>query len=118
MISFANSFVYLRVLRGSWRLKASTTKDTKYTTNEIPRSELLHETADIFLGRSAYGQAIDLDCRNTNASRYGLSVLQVPTPSSSFKSLPTIRTRVSTSGPFPIKVAPLIGAVIWPSSIR
>src|SRR5205823_10957775 len=43
---------------------------------------------------------------------------QVPTPSSSLRSLPTMETRVSTSGPLPINVAPLIGAVIWPSSIR
>src|SRR6202142_135188 len=46
------------------------------------------------------------------------SLPQVPTPSSSFKSLPTIETRVSTSGPLPIRVAPLIGAVICPSSFR
>src|SRR5213080_3886613 len=45
------------------------------------------------------------------------SLPQVPTPSSSFRSLPTMDTRVSTSGPFPIKVAPLMGAVTWPSSI-
>ena len=46
------------------------------------------------------------------------SLPQVPTPSSSFKSLPTIETRVSTSGPLPIRVAPLIGAVICPFSMR
>ena len=40
------------------------------------------------------------------------SLPQVPTPSSSFRSLPTMETRVSTSGPLPISVAPLIGAVI------
>ena len=45
------------------------------------------------------------------------SLPQVPTPSSSFRSLPTIETRVRTSGPLPISVAPLIGAVISPSSI-
>src|SRR5574337_184476 len=41
----------------------------------------------------------------------------VPTPSSSFRSLPTMVTRVRTSGPWPISVAPLTGFVIFPSSI-
>ena len=38
-------------------------------------------------------------------------------PESSAMSLPTMLTRVSTSGPLPINVAPLIGAVILPFSI-
>src|SRR4029434_11305795 len=46
------------------------------------------------------------------------SLPQVPTPSSSFRSEPTIDTRVSTSGPLPIKVAPLTGDVTLPSSIK
>ena len=46
------------------------------------------------------------------------SLPQVPTPGSSFMSLPTMRTRVSTSGPLPISVAPLTGAPILPSSMR
>ncbi len=45
------------------------------------------------------------------------SLPQVPTPSSSFRSLPTIETRVSTSGPLPISVAPLSGVPIRPFSI-
>ena len=43
---------------------------------------------------------------------------QVPMPSSSFKSCPTIDTYFSASGPFPISVASRTGAVIFPSSIR
>src|SRR5574337_1017668 len=39
---------------------------------------------------------------------------QVPTPSSSLRSLPTMDTRVRTSGPCPISVAPLTGLVIFP----
>ncbi len=46
------------------------------------------------------------------------SLPQVPTPSSSFRSLPTIDTRVSTSGPLPISVAPLMGRVSLPFSMR
>jgi hypothetical protein len=38
------------------------------------------------------------------------SLPQVPTRPSSLRSLPTIDTRVSTSGPLPISVAPLTGA--------
>ncbi len=38
------------------------------------------------------------------------SLPQVPTPPSSFKSLPTMLTRCNTSGPLPINVAPLTGA--------
>src|SRR5207302_5123651 len=45
------------------------------------------------------------------------SLPQVPTPSSSFRSLPTIETRVSTSGPLPIRVAPLRGAPTRPFSM-
>ncbi len=37
------------------------------------------------------------------------SLPQVPTPESSARSLPTMLTRVSTSGPFPISVAPFTG---------
>ena len=46
------------------------------------------------------------------------SLPQVPTPGSSLRSLPIIETRVIASGPLPISVAPLIGRVILPSSIR
>src|SRR2546430_1760590 len=46
------------------------------------------------------------------------SLPQVPTPSSSLRSRPTRATRVSASGPLPISVAPLTGAVTRPSSIR
>ncbi|MND89698.1 hypothetical protein D3C80_817640 [compost metagenome] len=46
------------------------------------------------------------------------SLPQVPTPLSSARSLPTIDTRLIASGPLPIRVAPLTGAVILPSSIR
>src|SRR5262245_3752961 len=46
------------------------------------------------------------------------SLPHVPTPSSSFKSEPTIDTRVRTSGPLPINVAPLTGLVTFPSSIK
>src|SRR5213075_2369252 len=45
------------------------------------------------------------------------SLPQVPMPSSSRKSLPTIETCFKASGPLPINVAPRIGAVTWPSSI-
>ena len=38
------------------------------------------------------------------------SLPQVPTPSSSLRSWPTRLTRVSASGPLPIRVAPLTGA--------
>src|SRR5690606_40106585 len=41
-----------------------------------------------------------------------------PTPSSSARSWPTILTRCMVSGPLPIRVAPLTGAVTLPSSIR
>ncbi len=40
------------------------------------------------------------------------SLPQVPIPESRLRSLPTILTRVSTSGPLPISVAPLTGRVI------
>jgi hypothetical protein len=40
---------------------------------------------------------------------------QKPTPSSSVLSLSIIETRLSTSGPEPINVAPLTGRVILPS---
>src|SRR4030095_8798994 len=46
------------------------------------------------------------------------SLPHVPIPSSSFKSEPTIETRVRTSGPLPISVAPLTGLVTLPSSIK
>src|SRR5580700_6041900 len=38
-------------------------------------SRSLHKAADIFPGCSAYGQAVDFNCRNTNTNGYGLSVL-------------------------------------------
>src|SRR5579885_2681544 len=44
------------------------------------------------------------------------SLPQVPIPESSARSLPTIATRVSTSGPLPISVASLTGRVTWPSA--
>ena len=43
---------------------------------------------------------------------------QVPMPGSRPGSLPTISILVSASGPLPISVAPLTGAVTRPSSIR
>src|SRR5688572_5784626 len=43
---------------------------------------------------------------------------QMPTPSSSAMSLPIPATLVSTVGPSPIRVAPLIGAPSLPFSIR
>src|SRR5580658_3735766 len=43
---------------------------------------------------------------------------QVPIPSSSARSFPTIETYFSASGPLPINVAPLTGRVTLPSSIR
>ena len=46
------------------------------------------------------------------------SLPQVPMPSSSCRSLPTMLMRFSTSGPLPISVAPFTGRVILPSSIR
>ncbi len=46
------------------------------------------------------------------------SLPHVPTPLSNARSLPTIDTRLMASGPLPISVAPLTGAVILPSSIR
>src|SRR4029077_6883899 len=46
------------------------------------------------------------------------SLPQVPTPSSSLRSWPTRLTRVSASGPLPIRVAPFTGLVTRPSSIR
>src|SRR5262249_8350805 len=42
---------------------------------------------------------------------------QVPTPSSRARSWPTRVTRVSASGPEPMRVAPLTGAVTRPFSI-
>ena len=46
------------------------------------------------------------------------SLPQTPTPSSRARSLPIMRTFCMVSGPLPIRVAPLTGAVILPSSIR
>ena len=46
------------------------------------------------------------------------SLPQVPTPGSRAMSLPIMETRVSTSGPLPIRLAPFTGRVILPSSIR
>src|SRR4029434_4568586 len=43
---------------------------------------------------------------------------QIPMPCSSFKSFPTAVTSRNTVGPLPINVAPLTGAVRWPSSIK
>src|SRR6185369_14703223 len=43
---------------------------------------------------------------------------QMPTPSSSARSLPMPLTRVSTVGPSPISVAPLIGSAITPPRMR
>src|ERR1041385_736261 len=45
------------------------------------------------------------------------SLPQVPTPSSSWRSFPTIDTFVSASGPLPISVQFFNGAVTWPFSI-
>src|SRR5262249_29021779 len=45
------------------------------------------------------------------------SIPQPPTPSSSASSCPTRVTRVSASGPEPVRVAPLTGAVTRPFSI-
>jgi len=45
----------------------------------------------------------------------GTRLPQTPTPSSSVISLSIIETRLSTSGPEPINVAPLTGRVILPS---
>src|SRR5438093_7456246 len=46
------------------------------------------------------------------------SLPQVPIPSSSFRSWPTIDTLVKISGPLPMSVAPLTGRVTAPSSIK
>src|SRR5688572_22975567 len=46
------------------------------------------------------------------------SLPQMPMPSSNFRSLPTIDTYLSASGPLPTSVAPRTGVVILPSSIR
>src|SRR5262249_59007049 len=46
------------------------------------------------------------------------SLPQVPMPSSSFRSLPTMDTYLRASGPLPISVASRTGAVILPSSMR
>jgi hypothetical protein len=46
------------------------------------------------------------------------SLPHTPTPSSSLRSLPIIETCLSTSEPAPMRVAPLTGRVILPSSIR
>src|SRR4249920_975916 len=43
---------------------------------------------------------------------------QVPMPSSSLRSCPTIETLVRISGPLPINVAPLTGLVTFPPSIK
>ena len=41
-----------------------------------------------------------------------------PTPVSSLRSLPSMLTRFSASGPLPINVAPFTGRETLPSSIR
>src|SRR5260363_300239 len=46
------------------------------------------------------------------------SLPHTPTPASSAISLPIIRIRFNASGPLPLSVAPLTGAVILPFSIR
>src|SRR5581483_10562885 len=46
------------------------------------------------------------------------SLPQVQRPSDSFRSVPTIVTFESVSGPLPISVTLRTGAVTWPSSIR
>ena len=46
------------------------------------------------------------------------SLPQVPPPPSSFMSLPTMLTRVRTSGPLPISVAHFTGDPIFQFSIR
>ena len=46
------------------------------------------------------------------------SLPQLPMPPSNAQSLPTMLTRVNTSGPFPINVAPFTGDVIFPRSMR
>jgi uncharacterized repeat protein (TIGR01451 family) len=46
------------------------------------------------------------------------SLPQMPTPSSNFKSLPTIERCFNASGPFPMSDAPRNGRVNLPSSIR
>ena len=80
---------------------------------------LLHEPAGSFLAvPPTVKRSILMVGMPTPTGTAWPSLPQVPTPSSSFKSFPTIETRVSTSGPLPISVAPLIGAVILPSSIR
>src|SRR5690606_25416319 len=43
---------------------------------------------------------------------------QLPMPVSSLESLPIMETRCIASGPLPIRVAPLIGRVTLPSSIK
>ena len=46
------------------------------------------------------------------------SLPQTPMPASSLRSFPTIETRVITSGPLPIRVAPFTGRVTLPFSTR
>src|SRR2546421_6312495 len=46
------------------------------------------------------------------------SLPQVPMPLSSARSLPIMLTRVSASGPLPMRVAPFTGCVTLPSSMR
>src|SRR6185295_15410448 len=46
------------------------------------------------------------------------SLPQVPMPLSSSRSLPIMLTRVSASGPLPMRVAPFTGCVTLPSSMR
>ena len=46
------------------------------------------------------------------------SLPQVQTPSDTPRSLPSMLTRVITSGPLPIRFTPFSGAVISPFSIR
>ena len=55
---------------------------------------------------------VDAQRRLPDADRHPWpSLPQVPMPGSSSRSLPTMRHAVSTSGPLPISVAPLTGAV-------
>ena len=68
---------------------------------------------------AADGQALDQQGRLADPGRIDWPDLpQMPTPSSSAMSLPIAATLVSTVGPSPIRVAPLIGAPNLPSSIR
>ena len=67
----------------------------------------------------ADGHLVDPDGGNpTPTGTDWPSLPQVPIPSSILRSLPTRLTRVSASGPLPMRVAPLTGRVTLPSSIR